>query len=197
MLDAARRVSDSTVELSALSGGELEPLVRFLADAPASLEGFDYISVHAPAKGWSRPERELSAVLGGLPDQVAAIVMHPDSMSELAPYAELGERLALENMDTRKNDGRTVDELEVYFAALPESRFCFDIAHAGLHDPTMTLAHELLDAFGERLVEVHLSSIRGDGRHVELRDEDRERFSAVLERCAGVPWILEAPLPRA
>jgi hypothetical protein len=96
-------------------------------------------------------------------------------------------------MDTRKDDARTVVELERYFTLLPAARFCFDVAHAQLHDPTMGLAHELLDAFGDRLVEVHLSSIEPSGAHVPLRAEDAETFQPVLERCVGVPWVLEAP----
>ena len=57
----------------------------------------------------------------------------------------------------------------------------------------MGLAHELLDAFADRLAEVHVSSIEPDGEHVPLRAADAEAFLPVLERCVGVPWVLEAP----
>jgi hypothetical protein len=96
-------------------------------------------------------------------------------------------------MDARKDDARTVAELARYFDALPDARFCFDVAHAQLNDPSLRLAHELLDAFGDRLAEVHVSSIEPDGDHVPLRAPDAEAFLPVLERCAGVPWVLEAP----
>jgi hypothetical protein len=58
----------------------------------------------------------------------------------------------------------------------------------------MGLAHELLDAFADRLAEVHVSSIEPDGEHVPLRAADAESLLPVLERCAGVPWVLEAPV---
>ena len=56
----------------------------------------------------------------------------------------------------------------------------------------MALAHELLDRFGARLRQVHVSSLV-DGSHAPLTAEDVERFRPVLRRCVDVPWILEAP----
>ena len=194
LLDEARRVSVDVVELSALSGRELVPLGRFLESDVAVLGGYNHVSVHAPSKGWASSTGALIDALIALPGLVRGIVVHPDSMGEPELYAALDERLWLENMDTRKHDGRTVEELARYFDLLPHAGFCFDIAHAGLHDPSMALAHELLDAFGDRLREVHLSSIEPDGIHVPLTDEDEDRFGPVLARCRDVAWILEAPL---
>lgn len=196
LLSQAARVSETTIELSALSGEELAPLQTFLAARPESVTRFERLSVHGPSKGWEGSTQTLVDALLELPGCIAGIVMHPDTMGDLPPYEALGARVWLENMDTRKGDGRTVDELDAYFAALPQARFCFDIAHAGLHDPSMGLAHELLDAYGGRLAEVHLSSIEEDGTHVPLRAEDLDRFAGALGRCRGVPWILEAPLAR-
>jgi hypothetical protein len=119
--------------------------------------------------------------------------VHPETLGDPAAFADLGARLRLENMDTRKHDARTVEELGFYFEALPSARFCFDVAHAQLNDPSMRLAHDLLDAFADRLAEVHVSSIERDGEHVPLRAADAEAFLPVLARCTGVPWVLEAP----
>jgi hypothetical protein len=194
LVAAAESCSLDVVELSALAAPELPGLLRFLAEEAGDLP-FAHVSVHGPSKGWQGTPAALAAALAGLPAQIDGIVMHPETLGDAAPFAQLGERLRLENMDTRKDDARTVEELARHFAALPAARFCFDVAHAQLHDPTMGLAHALLDAFGERLVEVHVSSIRSDGEHVALRAEDADAFAPVLERCIGVPWVLEAPLP--
>lgn len=195
LVAAAEDCSLDVVELSALSARELPGLAAFLADAGEL--PFGHVSVHGPSKGWDGAPAALAAALAALPAQVDGIVLHPETLGDPAAFAPLGARLRLENMDTRKPDARTSEELARFFAALPRARFCFDIAHAQLHDPTMGLAHELLDAFGERLVEVHLSSIEASGEHVPLRVEDAEAFAPVLERCVGVPWVLEAPLPPA
>lgn len=190
---AAEVLSDDVVELSALSARELPKLVAFLDDVPEL--PFRQLSVHGPSKGWDGTPQELVALLQELPATVSGIVMHPETLGDAAVFGALGERLRLENMDPRKDDARDAAELARYFAALPSARFCLDVAHAQLHDPTMALAHELVDAFADRLAEVHLSSIEPSGRHVPLRPEDAEAFLPVLERCAGVPWVLEAPLP--
>jgi sugar phosphate isomerase/epimerase len=190
---AAEVLSDDVVELSALSARELPGLVSFLDDVPEL--PFRHVSVHGPSKGWDGSAEALAEALAELPDCVEGVVMHPETLGDARAFAALGRRLRLENMDTRKSDARTAAELVRYFEALPAARFCFDVAHAQLHDPTMALAHELIDAFADRLVEVHLSSIQPNGAHVPLRPEDAEAFLPVLGRCVGVPWVLEAPLP--
>jgi hypothetical protein len=191
LMAAAETCSLDVVELSALSAGELPSLLRFLADA-GSLP-FGHISVHGPSKGWDGTPAALATALGSIPAYVDGIVLHPETLGDVTAFADLGGRLRLENMDTRKDDARTVSELARFFDALPSARFCFDVAHAQLHDLGMGLAHELLDAFADRLAEVHLSSIQPDGEHVPLRSADAEAFLPVLERCVGVPWVLEAP----
>lgn len=191
----ARNFSEDAIELSALSADELPALMTFLT---SELETFRNISVHGPARGWSGSADALAAELAeAVPDYVRGVVMHPETLDDPAAFRILRDRLFLENMDTHKPDGRTVQELAPYFTALPEAGFCFDVAHAYLNDPSMTLAHGLLDAFGERLREVHVSSILDDGTHVPLNTDDARLFWPVLERCVGVPWILEAEPPHA
>lgn len=191
LVEAAERCSLDVVELSAMSARELPGLLAFLAEAGRL--PFGHISVHGPSKGWDGTPAHLAAALGTIPAQVEGIVLHPETLGDPTAFAALGGRLRLENMDTRKPDGRSAEELDGYFSALPAARFCFDVAHAQLNDPSMRLAHELLDAFADRLAEVHVSSIEPDGEHVPLRPADAEAFLPVLERCAGVPWVLEAP----
>ncbi len=193
LVAAAESCSLDVVELSALSADELPGLLRFLWDAEAAGLPFGHVSVHGPSKGWDGTPTALAAALASIPACVDGIVLHPETLGDLAPFADLGRRLRLENMDTRKDDARTVAELGGYFDALPDARFCFDIAHAQLHDPSLSLAHELLDAFADRLAEVHVSSIQPDGDHIPLRAADAEAFLPVLQRCVGVPWVLEAP----
>lgn len=193
LVAAAESCSLDVVELSSLSAEELPGLLRFLDEAaPAGLP-FGHISVHGPSKGWDGTPATLAGVLGAIPACVEGIVLHPETLGDVEAFTVLGARLRLENMDARKQDARDVRELVRYFALLPDARFCFDVAHAQLNDPSLRLAHDLLDAFGDRLAEVHLSSIEPDGDHVPLRAADAEAFLPVLERCVGVPWVLEAP----
>ena len=186
----AASVSRRAVELSALSAGELPSLASYLQHHGAPT--FEYVSLHGPAKDWTGSPELWVDVLEKLAPHVSGVVMHPDTLVEPHAFARLGSKLLIENMDPRKADGRTVEELSVYFAMLPDAGFCLDVAHVLLVDPSMALAHRMLDHFGSRLREVHVSSILEDGTHVPLTKDDLERFSGVLSRCQAVPWILEA-----
>ncbi len=188
-------VSTLAVELAALSEPEFLSLCDWLSHAASTLP-FRFLSIHAPTKHLALPEPELVERLLALPPVVDAVVVHPDVLEDPARYAVLGRTLVLENMDGRKAQGRTAEELEPYFDALPDAGFCLDVPHAGSIDPTMGAAHDLLDAFGERLRHVHVSSVDDDCHHVPLSARDEERFAPVLSRCRDVPWILEADLPR-
>jgi sugar phosphate isomerase/epimerase len=121
-------------------------------------------------------------------------VIHPDVIEDIAAYRRLGALCVVENMDPRKLAGRTADELEQLFVALPEAGFCFDIAHAAAVDASMDEAHALLDRFGARLRHLHVSSLDEDCHHEPLSVADETAWTPVLRRCRDVPWILEAPL---
>lgn len=187
----ASGISPFAIELSALSEPELPSLSRFLREGPNL--PFRYISLHGPSKSLTGDEEALVEALVGLLGHVDAVVMHPDTIVDPALFRPLGSRLLIENMDSRKETGRNVAELEAIFSELPAAGFCFDVAHAWSIDPEMSVAAELLDAFGSRLRHVHLSSLSEDLHHVPLDEEDEELFAPVLSRCLDVPWILEAP----
>jgi len=92
-------------------------------------------------------------------------------------------------MDKRKPVGRTVAELMPFFEALPEAGFCFDIGHARQVDPTMTEAALLLQAFGERLMEVHMSEVNTASRHDPISLNATWAFQKV---ASAIPW--ETPI---
>lgn len=133
------------------------------------------------------------ALLERIPPWVDAIVVHPDTIEDPAPYRRLGRRLAIENMDTRKPGGQRANDLAATFDALPHAGLCFDIAHAKDVDPTMEEGNRILAAWSSRLRHVHLTSLDAERHHVPLTPDDRKLFEALLDRCKDVPWILEAP----
>lgn len=188
----AAAVSPFAAELAALDEAELPALETFLA-ASGRLP-FRYLSVHAPSKNRQVDEGVLVSRLAALPPQVAAVVVHPDTIEDVALWRALNGRCVIENMDGRKPLGQTADDLAPFFDALPTAGLCLDVAHAASLDPSMELAEELLDRFGSRLRHLHVSSLV-DGAHAPVTVEDAERFRPILRRCVDVPWILEAPLP--
>ncbi len=188
----ARELSPFAIELSVLCEDEIDGLASYLGGDPAL--AFRYLSIHGPSKGRAMSESALVDVLVELGAHAQAVVMHPDTMEDPVPYRSLGRKLVLENMDARKDDGRTVEELDRWFAELPEAGFCFDIAHAWSVDDTMVAGADLLDAFRKRLRHLHVSSLAPDLHHTSLTGEHEELFTPLLQRCLDVPWILEAPL---
>jgi hypothetical protein len=194
-VEEAWAVSPFAVELSALAEDELDGLIGYLDGGPRL--PFRYLSVHGPSKGCVMPEAQLVDVLSGLVPFADAIVMHPDTMVDPAPYRLLGRKLLIENMDARKTDGRTVEELAPWFDELPEAGFCFDIAHAWSIDERMAVGDQLLDVYRTRLRHLHVSSLSPDLAHIPLTEEHEELFVPLLDRCRDVPWILEAPLRAA
>lgn len=153
------------LELSALRSSELTPLVEAAGDL--NLDGFDYVSVHAPSDYNGLDERDVVAMLRELPASWP-IVLHPDVVVDSTRWRFFGDRLCMENMDQRKSRGRTVPEMELIFRMLPEAGFCFDIGHARQVDPTMGVAIGLLQKFRARLREVHMSEVDPYGRHIPI-----------------------------
>jgi hypothetical protein len=178
-----------------LSENELPSLTAFLSEARDL--PFRYVSVHAPSKDMELSEERLVESLMALPRWIDAVVVHPDVIRDPAAYAPLGRRLVLENMDKRKDDGRTAEELRAYFDILPLAGLCFDIAHAWSIDETLGEGQRILNAFTGRLRHVHLSSLDEADKHISLREGDAHHFAPLLSRCRDVPWILEAPPPDA
>lgn len=191
LVDDAISVATVAAELSALSEPELPGLASYLERGPSL--PFLYLSVHAPTKALDRPEQDVVAQLAAIAPMVDAIVFHPDCLGDLALYAQLGPKMVLENMDSRKNDGRSSQELARYFDVLPEAGLCFDIAHANSVDASLDAANRILDEHGHRLRHVHLSSLDEGCHHRTLTPEDEQHFASLLDRCRDVPWILEAP----
>jgi hypothetical protein len=181
------------VELSALRDHELPKLVAAIPNL--DLGDFEHISFHAPSKLQTLDERTVFELLLGLPESWPVIV-HPELLQTPSLWLELGERLCLENMDNRKTTGRTLTELRALFEAFPEATFCLDLGHARQIDPTMVSAMLMLQEFGDRLVELHISEVGPRGEHLPLGATTRQAFARVVHLVpADCPLIIESIIP--
>jgi hypothetical protein len=189
LVESGTSWSSEALELSALAVPDLDSAVAYLR---RSLPAVRHLSLHAPLVLPDGGERELAARVGEIASRLRVVVLHPPILGEPDRLASLGKLVALENMDAQKPIGSNVAELEPYFAALPDARFCFDVAHIKTVDPTLELGHALLDAFADRLCELHVSGIDAECRHVALTAADIELYEPLLRRCGHVPWILES-----
>lgn len=178
------------VELTAITGPRLRALLPFLAQ-PGFLDGLDRVSVHAPGARLDTTADACCELLSRLPHDV---VLHPDVYGDAARVADLGPRAVFENMDAAKAFGRALDDLRTVFERFPEAGLCLDVAHVWTNDRTLRLGHELLDALGDRLRQLHVSGIEPDGTHRPTTPSDLELYAPLLDRCRDVPWLLEAVL---
>lgn len=72
---------------------------------------------------------------------------------------------------------------------------CFDIGHARQVDSSMTEALRILSRLGDRLREVHVSSVRSDNRHYPMDLPMIWACQAISHRIPEpVPIIIEARL---
>ena len=183
-------VDFTAVELSALREPELEPLVAAAERLP--LQKFAYVSFHAPSAFKTLHEQDVVALLLRLPSNWP-VVVHPDLIHQPEIWATLGSRLCLENMDLRKRTGRTVEEMRTAFDVLPRAGFCLDLGHARQIDPTMGIAIEMLQSFGSRLRQLHVSEVGTFGEHRRLGFLARTAFRRVVRYVPSeVPVILES-----
>jgi hypothetical protein len=197
-LDAQRNVASiDAIELSALRDHELEPLVE--AVGRLDLSAFHYVSFHAPSKLQTLGEEAVFELLLRLPESWP-IVVHPEIVKTPSLWRKLGRRLCLENMDNRKTTGRTLDELRGLFVEFPEATFCLDVGHARQIDPTMITAIMMVQEFGDRLRQLHISDVGPHGEHLPIGATARYAFARVarhiprkcpliIESIVGLDWI--------
>lgn len=161
-LEILGRYDFEAIELSALRISEVEPLINALPNL--DLSRYKYISFHAPSSFTEKEEEHLICLLSKLPADWP-IVLHPDAVYSPLRWQEISHRLAIENMDRRKNTGRTVSELVSFFETMPTARMCLDLGHARQVDPSMVGAYLLLREFAGRIVQLHISEVDTLNRH--------------------------------
>jgi len=183
----------TAVELSALRERELEPLIKSLPKL--SLSKFNSVFFHAPSKLEKFTERELVEMLKSVIVKGWPIVVHPDIIQNYDLWSDFGELLCIENMDGRKSNGRTAEELFAIFEELEFASFCFDIGHARHIDRTMSQAVAMVQKFHARIKVIHLSEVGIYGYHVPLSFMAMLSISHLFEILPGnCPVILESPV---
>jgi hypothetical protein len=195
-LKMIRNRSLHVVELSALREAELLPLIDQLDSLP--LEGFQYISFHAPSSMDPSFEPTALKLLERIKDRGWPIIVHPNAMHNIQKWAHFEELLCIENMDKRKPIGQTAEDLDRIFEQLPKASLCFDLGHARQIDPTMSEAVLILIRFRNRLKQLHVSEVNSESKHDPLTLEAIMAFQRVSSLIPqDIPIILESRVDEA
>jgi len=182
--------SCDALELSALRDHELEKLMKGAGDL--DLEQFSYVSVHAPSRFSTVSETAAAEMLTPCIAKGWPIILHPDAIDDHGCWRRFGPLICLENMDRRKNSGRTARELARHFHELPEARLCLDLGHARHVDSTLAVARHILLEYGERLTQIHLSELDSKARHRPISMATVWAVAEIADQIPSAPVILES-----
>lgn len=176
-LDWLRKAGITTVELSAMRVSEFDKLFKAFREDSSLLDGFEYISVHAPKFG-EEDEKKVSDQLGYFAEAGFPIIIHPQFLYTTELWRQFGNDLCIENMDQRSY-GQTKYELKQIFKRFPEASFCFDIGHTRQLDPSMDEGRKIIKTFNSRCREVHISEVRSNNLHVSISPECSDDFKKI------------------
>lgn len=194
-LEALIAANVRAVELSALRLSELQPLIESLETL--DLSRFEYVSVHAPSSFAESDESETVKCLREFTNRGWPVIVHPDVIRHPEMWVELGGALLIENMDRRKEIGRTAAELDEIMTALPAAGVCLDLGHARQVDPTMTEALLLVERFGNRIRQLHVSEVNEQSHHDPISAGSIDAFRSISDRLPmDIPVILESLIDR-
>lgn len=194
LVDYTKELDISGVEVTFASKEELYAFA-LSGDDKSWLRNLDYVSIHAPFRLISESDNneELIGQLDMIADlykeiNARNIVIHPDEL----PFPEILENYRLhfstENLPLLGSAGIT--DLRNVFDTYPEMKLCLDVSHAYLHSERET--GYLVDAFSERISQVHFSGATEHADHLSLR-QVTERFMSSIQPIKGlhVPIVIE------
>lgn len=192
-LKVMRQLGCPCVELGFLEPGRLRSgwLDRV---TQKDVEGFEYVSLHAPAIPYGNDDESSSVferILRFHNDvrPLDRVVFHPNLIEDFSILAATGLPIGVENMDWRKESMKRPDEFHALFVEHPDWKLVLDLNHIYTIDPTMALAHEFYRMFGDRMAHVHLSGFTT--LHDPLFATQQRQIIRALERT-DVPIIDES-----
>lgn len=155
-----RKIGANAIEINCHYMSQAPKLLEL---KPEDLKGFRWISIHAP--NFDRYDTnsmiEFRKTLDIFEEfskkvRVNAIVFHPDQIGEWAIFENYTFPVFIENMDWRKEIGKYVESMQDIFEKA-DAPMVLDLNHCYTNDPTMHLAHDMIDAFRDRIMEIHVS----------------------------------------
>lgn len=129
------------------------------------LEGFEYVSFHAPKFNYGKNEgtdsifkkiRRIDNMR-----KLDAVVFHPDPIEDFSVFDGVGFNVALENMDDRKKSHQKPEDFDEIFSQANDYKMVLDVNHICTNDASMELAKGFYEKFKDRIVEIHLSGYAG------------------------------------
>jgi hypothetical protein len=156
------------------------------------LLGFEYVSLHAPSFD-IMSETQIVEVLEKIKEahgriNFKAVVIHPYANINWEIFKQYDLPFLIENMDWKKEVGKYVESLNEIFLKF-DAAMVLDVNHCLTNDPSMHLVSDMLEAFGERIKEIHLSGF--ESFHEPLfQTEQIELIRMIADK--NLPIIIES-----
>jgi len=195
--DVFRKMGANAIELTIYNMDEAPKLLHL---KQKDFAGFKWVSIHAPSFDRYdtnsvikfRETLDIFEKFCGLV-KVNSIVFHPDEIGDGAILENYTFPVLVENMDWKKEIGKYTESMQDIFEKI-DAPMALDLNHCYTNDPTMHLAHEMIDAFRDRIMEIHLSGF--ESAHEPLfKIKQTEILEAVFDH--NLPIIIESECDNA
>jgi len=166
---------------------ELET-TKFTEEQINWIKSLDYVSIHYPTKSKQENSLELLGKIKYFYDllNAKAVVLHPDVLPEPEVLEKLDMAFCVENL----RRGFSINQLKKIFKKYPKLGFCLDVAHAMCWSEKET--SRLIEAFKDKLVQVHFSASNLETDHISASDASDSFFRSIQPvKGIDVPIIIE------
>ncbi len=189
----------NAIELSLINAEDKKRWADVRALTPQTIDSFEHVSLHAPAKDFiyahDDSTRYVLEEIQGLYKKLhfKYAIIHPDRVKDWEVFKDYSFPIATENMDDRKEVGKTVESLRSILSNTDMS-LVLDMNHCYVNDRSLNLAAEIYSAFRDRIAQIHLSGFK------ELHDplyetKQLDVIKAIPDK--NLPIIIESPCPTA
>ena len=194
LIQYARNLGVDGVEITFSSKEELYSF-KLSEEDVKWLKSLEYVTIHAPfkLKSKSKDEQEIikqCEIILKLYQQINAknVIIHPLDLPSPELLAKFPFKVSTENLTKKKNV--TITDLQKIFQKYPKIGLCIDVAHAYLWSKDET--QKLIDAFGDRITQFHLSGTYKKRDHQSLRKVTKNFISSIepIKRL-NVPIVIE------
>lgn len=195
VIEKCLKFGANAIELNCIGGFYDSSLCDLSHIDPIDLKKFKHVSIHAPCRNAlfanDKKTQEVLKILKREARRLNAdlIVFHPDTINDWKIFKNFEVPVAIENMDNRKKSFKAVEDLKKVFEFMPWCKFVLDLNHCMTNDPSMKLAYDFINAFADKIEEIHISGY--SGYHYPLHKTGQLKIlDAVYD--SSIPMIIES-----
>ncbi|MCC7289644.1 hypothetical protein IT417_00080 [bacterium] len=159
------------------------------------LNKFQYRSLHLPKFPFDINERTREVISNikefDRHNNFHAFIIHPDEVRNWDSLSDIKDKLLVENMDRRKLDGRSVEEVKKYLE-IGDFNMVLDINHTYSHDPSMNLFKKFIENFKPKIKQLHISGFDSYFDHELMYKVKQDVMNEPLKQFKGIPKIIES-----